>query len=85
MSMSSCGNLEIGDDCGSLVTGDNRRTDVSRMPDSDERLVIGDEREVDVAGIPLGQCWQVSAWLRYQIFLASNLTAAAMSARYNRA
>ena len=49
MSTSSCGSLAIGDDCGSLVTGDNRRKDVSRIPDSGERLVIGDERETGVA------------------------------------
>ena len=76
MSTSSCGSLAIGDDCGSLVTGDNRRKDV--IPDSGERLVISDTHEAGIAGIPLGQCWQIFALLRYRIFLASNSTAAAI-------
>ena len=71
MSTSSCGSLAIGDDCGSLVTGDNRRVDVSRIRHSGERLVIGDECEVGVTGIPLGQYCQISA--------------AATSTQYNRA
>ena len=55
MSTSSRGSLAIDDDCGSLVSGDNRRVDVSGMPGSCERLVNGYEREAGVTGIPLGQ------------------------------
>ena len=90
MSTSSCGSLVTGDDCRDLVTGDgcggrvtddNCRASVSRMADSCEGTAVCDEREEGLSGTPSGGCYLVSGLLRRQIFLASDVAAAAVSAR----
>ena len=78
-STSSCGSLEIGDNCRSLVTGGNGRVGGFRMSDSCERLVVFEGREAGVIGTHLGKCCLIFASVRCWTLLVSDSSAVAMS------
>ena len=82
-STSPCGSLAIGEDCGSLVAGDNHRVDVSGRHDPCGELVICDGREAGATGTPSAKRCLILASLLCKISLASDLTAVAVSARCN--
>ena len=78
-STSSCGRTAIGDDCGSRVIGDSREVDVSRMHDPCEGPAVCDEPEAGDAGILPAKYCLISALIRHQILLASDLAAGVVS------
>ena len=64
------------------MTGNSRRVDVSRMHDPCEGLVVCDEYEAGVPGTLSVKCRLISAFPRRRMLLGSDLTAVAVSVRY---